>query len=99
MTSLRLTLSELEPLLLTPEELQRWNYIVDIPAEWGSGGELPSLEGELFNCERCKMPYIVRPLDHDATIANACTYHWGKALYRTVGGELPFDFDSFLLSN
>ncbi|KAI0304099.1 Rexo1 protein [Russula brevipes] len=87
LTSLRLTLSELEPLLLTPEELQRWNYIVDIPAEWGSGGELPSLEGKLFNCERCKMPYVVRPLDHDATIANACTYHWGKPLYRTVGGE------------
>ncbi|KAI0005018.1 Rexo1 protein [Russula compacta] len=87
LTNLQLTQSNLEPLLLTHEDQQLWSYIVDIPTEWGLGGESPSADGELFNCERCKMPYIVRALDHDAAIADACTYHWGKALYRTVGGE------------
>ncbi|KAI0254695.1 ribonuclease H-like protein [Lactifluus subvellereus] len=87
LSNLRLTQAQLEPLLLTHEELQCWGYIVDILAEWGPGGESPSADGHLFNCERCKMPYIVRPLDHDAAIANACIYHWGKALYQTIGGE------------
>jgi RNA exonuclease 1 len=36
------------------------------------------------------MPYIVRSLDHDASIANACTFHWGRALYRSIDGESPF---------
>jgi len=87
LTSLRLTSSQLEPLILTHEELQRWNFIVEVPVEWGPGGESPSAVGELFDCERCKMPYIVRPLDHDAAIANACRYHWGKPLYRSIDGE------------
>ncbi|KAI9508949.1 Rexo1 protein [Russula earlei] len=86
-TSLQLTPSQLEPILLTPQDLQRWNYMVEIPVEWGAGGESPSADGELFTCERCKMPYIVRPLDHDPAIAEACHYHWGKPLYRSIGGE------------
>jgi hypothetical protein len=36
----------------------------------------------------------VRPLDHGPAVANACTYHWGKSLYRSIGGEL---LDSFIL--
>jgi RNA exonuclease 1 len=36
------------------------------------------------------MPYIVRSLDHDASIANACTFHWGRTLYRSIDGESPF---------
>jgi RNA exonuclease 1 len=87
LTSLRLTRSELEPLLLTYEDQLRWNYVVDIPVEWGPGGESPTADGEIFTCERCKEPYAVRPLDHSPTIAKACTYHWGKALYRSIGGE------------
>ena len=31
----------------------------------------------------------MRPLDHDPAIANACTYHWGKPLYQSIGGESP----------
>ena len=89
LADLQLTRFELEPLLLSHEELQLWNYLVDIPVEWGPGGESPSADGELFNCERCKMPYVVRPLDRDAAIANACTFHWGRALYKSVDGESP----------
>ncbi len=99
MTSHRLTPSDLEPLLLTHEDLLRWNYIVDIPVEWGPGGESPSADGEIFVCERCKEPYCVRSLDHNPAIANACTYHWGKSLYRTIGGESPFDSSIFPLAN
>ncbi|KAH9977779.1 ribonuclease H-like domain-containing protein [Lactifluus volemus] len=87
LSSLCLTQPQLEPLVLTPEELQNCGYIVDIPEEWGPGGDSPSGAGQLFNCDRCKTPYVVRPLDHDANVARACTYHWGKALYRTIGGE------------
>jgi RNA exonuclease 1 len=76
-------------LLLKHDDLLRWNYIVDIPVEWGPGGESPSADGERFTCDRCKKPYAVRPLDHDPGIANACTYHWGKPLYRSIGGESP----------
>jgi RNA exonuclease 1 len=82
-------------LLLTPEELQTCSYIVDIPAEWGPGGDSPSGDGQLFNCDRCKTPYIVHPLDHDANVARACTYHWGKALYRTIGGKFPFGYSVY----
>ncbi|KAI0307161.1 ribonuclease H-like protein [Multifurca ochricompacta] len=85
--TLRLASPQLEPLLLTREEMRSWNYIIDIPAEWGPGGQSPSGDGHLFRCERCKTPYIVRSLDHDATIVNACTYHWGKPLYRLISGE------------
>lgn len=90
MTNHRLTRSELEPLLLTHEDLSRWNYLVDIPVEWGPGGESPSADGKIFTCERCKAPYAVRSLDHNPAVANACTYHWGKPLYRSIGGEPPF---------
>ncbi|KAH9062697.1 hypothetical protein EDB87DRAFT_1605401 [Lactarius vividus] len=84
---LHLTPSRLQPLLLTRGELQHWNYIVDVPAEWGPGGESPSADGKLFTCERCKTPYVVRPLDHDPTIARACDYHWGKPQYKLIGGK------------
>ena len=97
LTSQRLTRSELEPLLallLTHEDLLRWNCIVDIPVEWGPGGESPSAYGEILTCERCKEPYVVRPSDHGPAVANACTHHWGKSLYRSIGGEL---LDSFVL--
>lgn len=87
LTKRRLTPSELESLLLTHEDLARWNYLVDIPVEWGPGGESPSADGEIFTCERCKEPYAVRSLDHNPAIANACTYHWGKPLPQTIGGE------------
>ncbi|KAI0284216.1 ribonuclease H-like domain-containing protein [Russula aff. rugulosa BPL654] len=87
LTNHRLTRSELEPLLLTHEDLSRWNYLVDIPVEWGPGGESPSADGKIFTCERCKAPYAVRSLDHNPAVANACTYHWGKPLYRSIGGE------------
>ena len=87
---MRLTPAQLQPLLLTRGEQQIWNYIVDIPAEWGPGGESPSAEGQLFSCERCKTPYIVRSLDHEPTIARACDYHWGKPLYRLIEGASPF---------
>jgi len=63
--------------------------------EWGPGGESPSADGKLLNCERCKTPYIVRSLDHNAAIANACTFHWGRALYRTIDGERS-SFGSFI---
>lgn len=32
----------------------------------------------------------MRSLDHNPAIANACTFHWGKPLYRSIDGESPF---------
>lgn len=32
----------------------------------------------------------MRPLDHSPDVARACTFHWGKSLYRTIAGESPF---------
>jgi RNA exonuclease 1 len=37
----------------------------------------------------------VRSLDHNPAVANACTFHWGKPLYRTIDGESLFD--SFII--
>ncbi|KAI0268254.1 hypothetical protein BC834DRAFT_923325 [Gloeopeniophorella convolvens] len=84
---LQLTTSHLLPLLLNLNELKQWNYIIDVPDEWGPGSEAPSAEGEVMTCERCKQRYTVRALSHDASISNACAYHPGKPLWMTTNGE------------
>ena len=40
----------------------------------------------------------MRSLDHNAAIANACTFHWGRALYRTIDGESSFGILWFFYS-
>ncbi|KAI0068640.1 ribonuclease H-like protein [Artomyces pyxidatus] len=82
LSELRLTPANLASLILTRDELTLWNYLVEVPEEWGPGSKSPSAVGSRMQCERCRTPYVVRANPEDE-----CTYHWGKPLFTTVNGE------------
>ncbi|KAI0719584.1 Rexo1 protein [Cerioporus squamosus] len=72
MQSLKLTASQLEPYVLTLDELKQWGYIVEIPP--GPGGDKPHEEGSIKTCERCTEKFMVKRRDE----ADHCRFHWGK---------------------
>ncbi|THH19866.1 hypothetical protein EW146_g1402 [Bondarzewia mesenterica] len=84
LSSLRLSSAHLTPLLLTLEELERWGYLLQVPAEWGAGGEQPSAVGSRTKCERCAVTYVVGHRGEGRAEAEECTYHWGKVLTRLI---------------
>ncbi|GBE79712.1 ribonuclease H-like protein [Sparassis latifolia] len=81
MEALRLTASQLEPYVLSVDEMRRWGYIVDIPP--GSGGERSSEEGSIKTCERCRQQFKVKRAEE----ADECVFHWGKPYSSKVNGE------------
>ncbi|KAI0032042.1 hypothetical protein K488DRAFT_78726 [Vararia minispora EC-137] len=83
----RLTASELDPLVLSREEMDRWGYITNVPDVWGVGGGSPTANGVRMKCERCTQIYVVQPVGEDGASATECEYHWGKAYYTSVNGE------------
>ncbi|KAF8195798.1 hypothetical protein K438DRAFT_1918956 [Mycena galopus ATCC 62051] len=72
--SLRLTRANIEHLII-------WGFILDIPE--GVGGDQPSLENKISNCDRCGKAFTVKRKDE----ADECTYHWGKPITRTANGQ------------
>lgn len=79
--ALELTKQQLEPLLLSREDMDKWGYIVDIPD--GPGGDQPSMEGKIVKCERCAQPFQVSRTGSDTE----CLHHWGKPQTTKVGGK------------
>ncbi|KAI0661013.1 ribonuclease H-like protein [Cubamyces menziesii] len=81
MTALRLTAAQLEPYVLSIDEMKTWGYIVEIPA--GPGGDKPHEEGSVMTCERCNQKFLVKRREQ----ADQCRYHWGKPYSSKVNGE------------
>ncbi|KAJ3488366.1 hypothetical protein NLI96_g2903 [Meripilus lineatus] len=79
--SLRLKTADLEPYVLSVDEMKKWNYIVEIPDS--VGGERPSEEGSIQKCERCNEQFKVKRKEE----ADPCRYHWGRPYTRTANGE------------
>ena len=79
--SLRLKTSDLEPYVLSVDEMKKWNYIVEIPDS--VGGERPSEEGSIQKCERCSEQFKVKRKEE----ADQCRYHWGRPYTKTANGS------------
>lgn len=78
--SLKLTVSDLEPHVLSVEQMRTWGYIVEVPP--GPGGDKPHEEGSVMTCERCTQKFVVKRRDQ----ADQCRFHWGKAFSSKVNG-------------
>lgn len=78
---LHLSRENLEHLVHSVEELQKWGYFVDVPP--GRGGDEPSIEGKVVRCDRCPQYYLVKRFEE----AEKCVYHWGKPYTTRIGGK------------
>jgi RNA exonuclease 1 len=81
LAALTLTREHLAPLVLSPPDLERWGYIIDVPP--GPGGDCPSEEGKTRDCERCGEKFEVRGIER----AQQCTFHWGRSRTVKVNGQ------------
>ncbi|KAF7292400.1 Exonuclease domain-containing protein [Mycena chlorophos] len=79
--ALRLTRSHLEPLVLSRDDLKTWGFVVDIPS--GAGGDEPSIENKISQCERCGKAVPVKRMED----ADKCVYHWGKPISQMISGQ------------
>ena len=85
--ALRLTAGQLEPYLLTMDQMKQWGYVVEIPP--GPGGNKPHEEGGIMTCERCTQKFVVKRRDD----ADQCRFHWGKAFSSKANGKLSSSRD------
>ena len=84
LAALKLSKVQLEPHVLTLDQMRATGYIVEIPE--GVGGERPSEEGSVKNCERCRQPFKVKRMEE----ADQCTYHYGRVrVFRASGRFIP----------
>jgi RNA exonuclease 1 len=81
--SLKITVSHLEPYILSQDELRQWSYIVEVPD--GPGGDRPSEEGSIMKCERCSQQFKVKRRAE----ADECIFHWGKQFSSKANGSFP----------
>jgi RNA exonuclease 1 len=79
--TLHLSRELLEPLVHSVDQLKKWGYFLDIPP--CPGGDQPSLEGKITQCDRCAQYFLVKRLED----AEKCIFHWGKPLSTRVHGE------------
>ncbi|KAL7282390.1 hypothetical protein ACG7TL_003861 [Trametes sanguinea] len=70
--ALRITAAQLEPYVLSVEEMKKWGYITEVPS--GPGGDKPHEEGSIMTCERCGQKFVVKRREN----ADQCRYHWGR---------------------
>ena len=82
--SLKIMPSNLEPYILSLEQMQTWGYVVEVPP--GPGGERPSEEGAVMKCERCNQPFKVKRMLE----ADECVFHWGRPFSSKTNGSSPF---------
>ncbi len=78
--ALRLSGAQLEPYMLSLDDLKKWGYIVEVPA--GPGGDKPHEEGSVMTCDRCNQKFQVERQED----ADECRFHWGKAFTSKVNG-------------
>lgn len=80
LSNFKLLPAQLEPLLLTKEDMVMWDYVVEVPL--GPGGDRPNENGNAMKCDRCNSQYIVAK---DPAL-DECVYHWGRAYGTKVNG-------------
>ncbi|KAG1892366.1 ribonuclease H-like protein [Suillus subluteus] len=78
---LQVTRLLLKPVVMSFEAMQTWGFITELPE--GLGGDQPSAEGKITQCERCTQSYMVK----NNPIAEECQYHWGRLFTHKVNGE------------
>lgn len=78
--ALRLSGAQLEPYVLSLDDLKKWGYIVEVPD--GPGGDKPHEEGGVMTCDRCNQKFQVKRQED----ADECRFHWGKAFTSKVNG-------------
>ncbi|OJA13843.1 hypothetical protein AZE42_00528 [Rhizopogon vesiculosus] len=79
--NLMLTQNVLKSLVMSLEDLQAWGFITQVPE--GIGGDKPTAEGQVVQCERCTQSYMVK----NNPPSEECHYHWGKLFTHKVNGE------------
>ncbi|CAK5275619.1 unnamed protein product [Mycena citricolor] len=79
--TLHVTRAHVEHLIHSRETLEKWGFIMDIPA--GVGGDMPSAENQVLPCERCGQKVPVRRKED----ADECFYHWGKPMSSKASGQ------------
>ncbi|KAI0832387.1 ribonuclease H-like protein [Trametes gibbosa] len=79
--ALRLSAAQLEPYVLSLDEMRMWGYVVEVPP--GPGGDRPHEEGAVMTCERCAQKFLVKRREE----ADECRFHWGRAFSSKVNGE------------
>ncbi|CAG7848261.1 Exonuclease GOR; AltName: Full=Antigen GOR; AltName: Full=RNA exonuclease 1 homolog-like [Serendipita indica DSM 11827] len=77
-----LTLSDVEPLLLTTEVMRLYGIPMEIPS--GPGGTRSDATGEEVKCDRCGNGVILKP----GRDSMACQFHWGRVVRSSTGGEI-----------
>ena len=82
LNALRLTAEQLEPYVMSLDEMRKWGYIVEIPT--GEGGSRPSEDGSVKTCERCSSAFKVKRREEASM--DECVYHWGKAFSAKASG-------------
>lgn len=78
---LRVTRLLLKPIIMSLEAMQTWGFITEVPE--GLGGDQPTAEGKIIQCERCTQPYMVK----NNPTAEECQYHWGRLFTHKVNGN------------
>ncbi|KAG8920627.1 RNA exonuclease 3 [Tulasnella sp. 418] len=81
-SALVLTPEDLKPHLLTPEQMKELEFVIEVPEEWGPGGDKVNELGETVKCERCAGEFVVKKDPYE----EECEYHFGKPyMVRTEG--------------
>lgn len=79
--ALRLSRPQLQSLVLSVEDMQKWGYIVAAPE--APGGTEPAIEGKIAKCERCVCYFQVKRREEAAE----CVYHWGRPYTKMIEGD------------
>jgi len=79
--ALVVTSADVEPAVLTKEEMVKWEYIVESPE--GPGGDRVHDEGLTRTCERCRTEFAVKGEGFDTT---ECRFHWARPRMQKVPG-------------
>lgn len=79
--ALRLSRSQLQSLVLSVEDMQKWGYIVAAPE--APGGTEPAIEGKIAKCERCVQYFQVKRREE----AGECVHHWGRPYTKMIEGK------------
>lgn len=78
---LQVTRLLLKPIVMSLEAMETWGFITEVPE--GLGGDQPSAEGKITQCDRCTQSYMIK----NKPTAEECQYHWGRLFTHKVNGE------------
>ncbi|KAG9005766.1 RNA exonuclease 3 [Tulasnella sp. JGI-2019a] len=81
--ALTLIPEDLSSALLTLDEMREYGFVVEVPDDWGPGGDRVSEVGNIITCDRCANDYTCMA----AFGEEECQFHWGRALSNKVAGK------------